>query len=347
MELIDKVLGPIAPNKLAAKSSPQPLKVVVFTATGDQGRSVCEALIKDGTFLVWGVTRDSDSEVAKALTEQGVTMVQGDLTRPESYRAHLDGMDGAFLNDDFVTILSSVDGDVAEASRAEARQMITLVEACKSAGVGHIVYSTLDGYAEDDRKVPYMESKAEVARHIKVHYQGNADFADHTHGQHRHLHHTLLYTCTYFSDIYKRDCLTRIQGSDDWLLRWGLPDDTPITGFAVEQMGIWVKKAFLDHKYWRGKVMQIAAEAITPRQMAEVLSELSGKKVITPGLTKEAFYTSEHTSQTWEPAWLHYKAMVEGYFTRDIEASRKVCPEQWTFKQWALQDKQVKKLGQV
>ncbi|KAK6908582.1 hypothetical protein I203_102585 [Kwoniella mangroviensis CBS 8507] len=281
MEKIDQLLGPLNPNKIAAGTAPDPIKVIVFTATGDQGRSVCKELIGDGGFIVWGVTRNTESKGAKELTQLGVKMVRGDLGDVQSYKPHLLGMDGAFINSDYDSIVPTVNGDTKAATKAEYEQVKALVDACKEAGVAHIVYSALDGYEEEDRKVPYFESKAEVAKYIN---------------------------------------------------------------YAVEQTGVWVKKAFLDHTTWSGKDIQICSDSVTPLQIAEELSKLSNQNVVTLGLTKEDFYSEKHKKEVWEPLWLNYKSYVDGYFIRDIEASRKVCPDHGDFKQWAAQDKELKKI---
>nr|XP_018260144.1 uncharacterized protein I303_07061 [Kwoniella dejecticola CBS 10117]OBR82302.1 hypothetical protein I303_07061 [Kwoniella dejecticola CBS 10117] len=323
MDKIDNLLGPLNPNKMAAKTSPDPLKVIVFTATGDQGRSVCKDLIADGGFVVWGVTRNVDK-----LTDIGVKMVQGDLGDKGSYVAHLQGMDGAFINSDYNSIVPTVNGDTKAATAKEYELVKALVDACKEAGVGHIVYSALDGFDDESKQVPYFQSKA----------QGEP------HGAHHNVHWTNIYPCTYFSNIYKFSYLTYNKEKGCWVLGWPLPDDTLIPSYAVEQTGIWVKKAFLDHKIWRGKDMQVCSDMITPLQMAEHLSQLSGRKVVTLGLTKEVFHSEEFKKQLWKPLWLQYRSHVDGYFKRDVEQSKKVCPEQWSFKQWASQDKELKKM---
>nr|XP_019003427.1 uncharacterized protein I203_03570 [Kwoniella mangroviensis CBS 8507]OCF66888.1 hypothetical protein I203_03570 [Kwoniella mangroviensis CBS 8507] len=337
MEKIDQLLGPLNPNKIAAGTAPDPIKVIVFTATGDQGRSVCKELIGDGGFIVWGVTRNTESKGAKAeLTQLGVKMVRGDLGDVQSYKPHLLGMDGAFINSDYDSIVPTVNGDTKAATKAEYEQVKALVDACKEAGVAHIVYSALDGYEEEDRKVPYFESKAEGEPCLPP--------AQSPHGIHHDLHYTDIYACTYFSNIYKFNYLTRDDQGDKWVLGWPMPDDTPILSYAVEQTGVWVKKAFLDHTTWSGKDIQICSDSVTPLQIAEELSKLSNQNVVTLGLTKEDFYSEKHKKEVWEPLWLNYKSYVDGYFIRDIEASRKVCPDHGDFKQWAAQDKELKKI---
>jgi uncharacterized protein YbjT (DUF2867 family) len=92
-------------------------KFVVFTATGDQGSSVCRYLVKDGYHVI-GLTRNPESAKAKgkptrinrlvmsvadtisALSEIGVHMSKADLDDPASYAAALEGVYGAYVNAD-------------------------------------------------------------------------------------------------------------------------------------------------------------------------------------------------------------------------------------------------------
>jgi hypothetical protein len=61
---LDRLLGPLAPGRQAARSAPKPLSIVVFAASGDQGRSACHSLVADGGFVVTGITEEPFGEVA-------------------------------------------------------------------------------------------------------------------------------------------------------------------------------------------------------------------------------------------------------------------------------------------
>lgn len=65
MDKVDALLGPFNPNKMAAKSAPDPLKVLVLDATGDEGFSVCKSMLKDGGFHIWGLVPNADTPVAR------------------------------------------------------------------------------------------------------------------------------------------------------------------------------------------------------------------------------------------------------------------------------------------
>ncbi|WWD20448.1 hypothetical protein CI109_104924 [Kwoniella shandongensis] len=318
------------------------MKVIVFTSTGDQGRSVCEKLVTDGAFEVWGVTRDVNGKGAKALAAKGVKMVRADLDDPASYKPHLEGMDGAYVNADFFSTYFANGQDSPTAQATEVRQTKVVIDACKAAGVGHVVFSALDEYEKEEWKVPHFESKAETARYIKEIYNGHVDRPN---AIHHDLIYTNIYTCTYFSDMLKFGMLNpdpESKNKDEWILGLPVPDDTKVAGFAVEQLGEWVKKAFLDHKSWAGKDMQICSEYITPTNMAEIISKTMGMKVRTLGMTREAFSSQKHRKNLGDPLWLTYNAYVDGFFKRDIDESKKVYPDQWDFEGWASQSKELK-----
>jgi GDP-D-mannose dehydratase len=57
-------------------------KVVVFTATGAQGSSVCKFLVREGYHVV-GITRNTQSEGAKGVCCPVLSPESRSLTRPQ------------------------------------------------------------------------------------------------------------------------------------------------------------------------------------------------------------------------------------------------------------------------
>ena len=53
--------------------------IAVLGATGVQGGSVVQALLKDKTWKVRGLTRDTSKDAAKALEKQGVELVSANI----------------------------------------------------------------------------------------------------------------------------------------------------------------------------------------------------------------------------------------------------------------------------
>ena len=73
-----------------------PRIVTVFGATGLQGSSVAHALLKDGTFAVRGVTRNVNSDAAKALKAAGADVVEANLLVQDSIEKAIAGSEAIF-----------------------------------------------------------------------------------------------------------------------------------------------------------------------------------------------------------------------------------------------------------
>ena len=72
MQQVHNIIDKLSPEHQAQSTAPTPRapdgkrKLVVFTATGDQGGSVVEYALKDGKWDVWGITRNVGSDNAKS-----------------------------------------------------------------------------------------------------------------------------------------------------------------------------------------------------------------------------------------------------------------------------------------
>lgn len=77
-----------------------PKLVTVYGATGAQGGSVVRSLLKNksGAFRVRGITRNPDSDSAKALAAQGVEVVKADGTKADEIERAFAGSWAVFAN---------------------------------------------------------------------------------------------------------------------------------------------------------------------------------------------------------------------------------------------------------
>src|SRR5258706_12187729 len=101
--------------------------IAVIGATGQQGGSVVRALEASGQFRVRALARNPAKH-----PELGDEVVLADCNRPETLRAAFAGAHGVFL----VT-------NSGEAGADESNQAIAAIKAAKSAGVEHLIWSTL------------------------------------------------------------------------------------------------------------------------------------------------------------------------------------------------------------
>jgi uncharacterized protein YbjT (DUF2867 family) len=136
-------------------SATQPV-IGVLGGTGAQGGGVVDALLAARKFKVRVATRDPSSDAAKALTARGVEVVKADMLEPSSLKPLYEGAHGAF-------VVTSA-WDPAQRGREEAIGA-GAVKAARSAGVKHLIWSTLpdvEKISGGRLKVEHFTMKAHV-----------------------------------------------------------------------------------------------------------------------------------------------------------------------------------------
>jgi len=129
--------------------------ILVAGATGTQGGAVARELNARG-YRVRGLTRDPNSDRARAMTALGIEMVQGDFDDPESLDHALAGAYGAFSVQQYRGV--GVDGEI--------RQGKAFADAAKRAGVQHFIYTSVSK-ATLDTGVPQFESKLLLENYVR------------------------------------------------------------------------------------------------------------------------------------------------------------------------------------
>lgn len=130
--------------------------IAVFGATGAQGGGLVRAILadKNGSFTARAITRDINSDKAKALAALGAEVVAADTDKPETLAAALAGAYGAFCVTNF--------WEHGDADR-EGKQATAMARATKAAGVQHVVWSTLEDVRKwiplDDTRLPTLHGK--------------------------------------------------------------------------------------------------------------------------------------------------------------------------------------------
>jgi nucleoside-diphosphate-sugar epimerase len=143
-------------------------KIIAITgATGAQGGGLVRAILKDknSEFTVRAITRNIDSEKAKALAEQGAEVVSANLDDLDSLIKAFNGAYGVYCVTNFWEHFSP---------EKEMEQAHNMAKAAKASGVKHAIWSTLDDTRKfiplsDDRmptlmgkyKVPHFDGKGE------------------------------------------------------------------------------------------------------------------------------------------------------------------------------------------
>lgn len=142
--------------------------LVVFGATGQQGGSVINYVLKDSElskkYRLRAVTRDTSKPVAKALEQKGVEVVQGDLDDIESLKRALRGSHTVFA-----VTLSVYDGGTKTREVAQGK---AIADVAVAAGAKYLIFSGLPHVSNISggkyRRVDGFDGKAEVEEYIRT-----------------------------------------------------------------------------------------------------------------------------------------------------------------------------------
>jgi uncharacterized protein YbjT (DUF2867 family) len=142
--------------------------LAVMGATGAQGGGLVRAILadRDGPFTPRAITRNPDSDKARALAALGAEVIAGDADDPASLDRAFAGAYGAFCVTNFWEHLSP---------ERELVQAANMARATRRAGLRHVLWSTLEDMRtivplDDDRvptlrdryKVPHFDAKGEA-----------------------------------------------------------------------------------------------------------------------------------------------------------------------------------------
>jgi uncharacterized protein YbjT (DUF2867 family) len=242
--------------------------IAVVGATGAQGGGLARAILADpeGGFAVRALTRNPDSDNAKALAAAGAEVVHADLDDEASLTAAFQGAYGAYCLTNFWEHFSG--------EREEA-QGENLARAAKAAGIQHAIWSTFEDTRDlvplDDDRMPTLQGKYKVA-----HFDAKAA-ADHW--------FTDLGVPTTFqrTSFYWENFIFFGSGparGEDGVLAVTFPLGTAkMPSIAVEDIGKFAYGIFKQPERFIGKTVGVAGEHLSGQEMADALAKALGEEV--------------------------------------------------------------------
>jgi uncharacterized protein YbjT (DUF2867 family) len=282
--------------------------ILVTGATGAQGGGVVRHLLKGGKFKVRCLTRDPESEKARALAQTGAEPVRGDLSDAESLRAALAGCYGVFGVTNFW-----------EHFEKEFDHGKNLIDAVKDAGIEHFVFSTLP-YAHklSDWKleVPHFDLKAkleEYARSLK-------------------LPTTYAHVAFYYENfLYFFPPKLQEDGS----FMFGFPQgETPLAAVGVEDVGGVVAEVFERPGEFRDKTVGIVGDDLPCSQYAGIMSRVLGKKLVYRYIPREIFAKLGFPGAEDLANMFEYNRLFIPNRQADLEQSLAIYPGMQKFEPW-------------
>jgi uncharacterized protein YbjT (DUF2867 family) len=244
--------------------------VSVIGSTGAQGGSVINALLKDPSYKVRGITRNPQSEAAQALAARGVEVVKADLNDLSSVTAAFAGSYAIYAVTDFFEPFGK--HGAVKAAEIETAQGINLAKAALATStLKHYVWSTLpDGAAISNGKyvVPHFSAKNDVDAFIR--------------SQPALLAKTTFLWITFYAQNYYFPMFTPIHAptAGKFIQLSVTSPDVPIKtiGDSRANVGHFVKAA-LDQpsRTQGGKVVLAHAEDTTVGEMLQTWAKVKGK----------------------------------------------------------------------
>ncbi|AOJ26870.1 hypothetical protein WJ12_18355 [Burkholderia seminalis] len=247
--------------------------IVVFGATGRQGQGVVNALLDQGGYTVRAISRDVGSDQAKRLAARGVEVVAADLNRVDTLAPALSGAHGVFLVTNF--------WDPATGT-SEYDQVRHVVGAAKSAGVTHMVWSTLPDAHEISGgryEVSHFTHKARANAVI-----ADAGFPDYS-----------FVEAPFFFQNFLGQMAPQPTGNGNQKA-WAVPMDInskSVHAGDIRELGKLVKEVF-DHPEiaGQGQILSLCADAYSWQAFADILNAQGHNVVVNqvPGKAYEMFY---------------------------------------------------------
>ncbi|WP_414663607.1 NmrA/HSCARG family protein [Horticoccus sp. 23ND18S-11] len=299
--------------------------IAVVGATGAQGGGLVRAILNDpsGGFTARAITRDVNSEKARALAKLGAEVVAGDVDDEASLQRAFTGAHGAYC----VTFFWAHFSPAKEQAEAAA-----MARAAKAAGVKHVIWSTLEDTRKrvpiSDPRMPTLQEKFKVP-HFDA--KGEADALFTAAG----VPTTFLLTSFYWDNLIYFGMGPR-KGADG-KLTFALPmGDKKLPGIAAEDIGRCAYGVFKRGSELIGRTVGIAGEHPTGAQMAAALGRALGQPVSYYPMPFDAYRKLGFPGADDLGNMFQYKHDFEKEFcgARSVDFSRSLNPQLQNFDAW-------------
>lgn len=299
--------------------------IAIAGATGAQGGGLAKAILADpdGGFAVRALTRNPDSDKAKALSDAGAEVVAADADDAGSLRQAFEGAYGAYCVTFFWDHFSP------DTEMAHARGM---ADAAKAAGLEHVIWSTLEDTRRwisvaDDRmptlmeryKVPHFDAKGESDRFFRE----------------AGVPTTFLLTSFYWDNLIHFGAEPQ-RGADGKLVLPLPMGDKKLAGIAAADIGRCAYGIFREGTGLVGETVGIAGEHLTGPEMAAALTKRFGEEVSYYPVPFDVYRSFDFPGAEDLGNMFQFYHDFDEYFlgVRDLGVARRLNPDLLSFTQW-------------
>jgi len=304
--------------------------IAVVGATGAQGGGLVRAICADpdSGFTARAITRDVNSDKAKALAALGAEVVAADIDDEAALTAALNGAYGAFFVTFFWAHMSP------EKEKAEARIMAS---AAKAAGVQHVIWSTLEDTRQwvplSDTRMPTLMGEYKVP-HFDAKGESDKLFTQ------AGVPTTFLFTSFYWENLIYFGMGPK--KGPDGTLAFALPmADAKLAGMASEDIGKCALGIFKRGGEFIGKSVGVVGEHLSGKQMADDMAAAFGQPVsynaISPATYRGFGFPGADDLGNMFQFYAEFETVLSA--RRTPEQSRALNPQLQTFAAWLAENK--------
>ncbi|KAL3848417.1 hypothetical protein ACJMK2_019275 [Sinanodonta woodiana] len=289
--------------------------IVVFGATGTQGGSVARALLQNPIFAVRAVTRHPDGAAAQELKRLKAEVVCGDMDDEQCLRKILTGAYGCFLVTNYYEHMDM---------NRETRQGKNVIEACKTNGIKHIIYSGLERTEGSgvDAPVHTFDGKAAVEDYLE------------TSGLSWTSTRIAFYCENFFSYF-----LPRKTAENKYTVTVPM-GKKPIYLMAAYDIGHCVTEIFKDPIKYKGKKLNLAGDKLTIDQVCATFTKhLMPKQFQYSAISVEEYAKMSFPGAEEMSNMFHY-FQLKSDDLRDVPMTRKLWTKCLTFDSWVQLNKE-------
>jgi uncharacterized protein YbjT (DUF2867 family) len=304
--------------------------IAVVGATGAQGGGLVNAILADpsGGFKARAITRNKDSDKAKALAAKGAEVVVADLDDEASLTKAFTGAYGAFCITNFWEHFSG---------EKEYVQAGNLARACKAAGIQHAIWSTLEDTRKwvpvHDTRMPTLQGKYKVA-----HFDAKAD-ANELFRQ-AGVPTTYLHTTFYWENLIFFGLGPKKGPDGKYALTFPM-GKARLSGIAAEDIGKCAYAIFKRGKEFINKDVGIAGEHITLDDMAKTLTKALGVEIkyneVTPDQFRAFGFPGADDVGNMFQIYMEFEKPFMAF--RPLETARSLNPGLLNFEKWVAANK--------
>ncbi len=305
--------------------------IAVVGATGAQGGGLARSILNDpeSPFRVRAITRKVDSDKAKDLRRAGAEVVEADLDDVESLKRAFDGAYGAYCVTNYWEHYSP---------EKELAQAANMAEAAKSAGLQHVIWSTLEDSRNwiplESDSMPTLMGKYKVP-HFDAKGEANREFTD------RGVPTTFLLTAFYWENLIYFG-MGPVKGPDGVAGITMPMGDAKLPGIAAEDIGKCAYGIFKRGPEYIGKTVGISGDQPTVYEMAAKLGSALGQEIRYNNVPADVYRGFDFPGADDVGNMFQFKRDCNEYYcgVRSIEHSRELNPALQSFEEWLLLNKE-------